>query len=271
MATVTKPVMLDETGQAIVQRLNQISLLPHIVDNLTTQDSGKALSAKQGYVLDQKKYDTPQNGIPKEDMASSVKTSLGLADTAYQRPNSGIPAASMASAVQTSLGLADTSVQRTDIYDGLDSSSASLVLSAKQGYILNNDKLSISSTGPQTMNSDLSVPNLTASGTVTANTFSATSSRKLKENIEPAVCSALDIISKTDIVNFNYINDDEKTPHIGFIAEDTPTILSTPHHNRMDYTNCIGVLMKAVQEIAQQLNELKEKVEGGEDASRDDN
>ena len=102
---------------------------------------------------------------------------------------------------------------------------------------------------------------VTFAGTVTANDFEAVSSRKLKENIKPTLVSALDLIETVKVVDFNYINDDEKTPHIGFIAEDTDKLLSTPHQNKMDYTNCIGALLKAVQEITKGMEELKREIE----------
>lgn len=95
------------------------------------------------------------------------------------------------------------------------------------------------------------------SGTITAASFNASSSKKVKENISDAEVDALKLIDGVKVVNFTYINDDEKTPHIGFIAEDTDTLLSTPHQNVMDYTNCIGVLLKAVQELHQEIKELK--------------
>lgn len=99
--------------------------------------------------------------------------------------------------------------------------------------------------------------NKTVSGTVSATSFIATSSRKVKKDIEPTLVSAVDLINTVDIVDFKFINDDEERPHIGFIAEDTDPILSTPHLNSMDYTNCIGVLMKAVQELSEEIKELK--------------
>ena len=49
--TITKPPILDETGQVIVTALANVTLVPQIVDNLTTQDPSKILSANQGYVL----------------------------------------------------------------------------------------------------------------------------------------------------------------------------------------------------------------------------
>ena len=58
------------------------------------------------------KYTKPSLGIPKTDLASAVKTSLGKADTAYQKPSTGIPKADLASAVQISLVNADKAYQK---------------------------------------------------------------------------------------------------------------------------------------------------------------
>lgn len=80
--------------------------------NLT--DSGSKASdfatAAQGAKADTA-YQKPSSGIPKNDLASGVQTSLGKADTAYQMPTGGIPASDLAAAVQTSLGKADTAIQ----------------------------------------------------------------------------------------------------------------------------------------------------------------
>ena len=54
MANITKPPILDETGQAIAAALANVSIRPQIVDNLTTDDSTKALSASQGKALNDK-------------------------------------------------------------------------------------------------------------------------------------------------------------------------------------------------------------------------
>lgn len=86
------------------------------------------------------------------------------------------------------------------------------------------------------------------------------SQRKLKENITPFNESALDLIKDIDIVNFNYIADPEKNHKIGFIADDTHEYFSTKDHNIMDQANCIGLLLKAVQELAAENAELKEKL-----------
>lgn len=102
---------------------------------------------------------------------------------------------------------------------------------------------------------------ITITGAMSGASFTATSSRKVKKDISPCLLSAVDIINSTDIVNFKFINDDENTQHVGFIAEDTDPLLSTSHMNSMDYTNCIGVLMKAVQELSKRVEELEKKKE----------
>ena len=45
--------------------------------------------------------------------------------------------------------------------------------------------------------------------------------------------------------------------HIGFIAEDTPSELSTLNKNVMDTNSTIGVLIKAVQELSEEIKKLK--------------
>lgn len=93
-------------------------------------------------------------------------------------------------------------------------------------------------------------------GTVEAPSFTATSSREKKENIVPYTLSALDIINNTDIVSFNYKGDKDKIPYVGFISEDTQTPLSTPDHKHMSVNSCIGILLKAVQELNQKIEEI---------------
>lgn len=79
----------------------------------------------------------------------------------------------------------------------------------------------------------------------------------LKENIKPLNLSAIDLINDIQIVSFNYKNDQEKNYKVGFIADTTNEIFATKNHNVMDSYNCIGVLLKAIQELSQEINELK--------------
>lgn len=86
------------------------------------------------------------------------------------------------------------------------------------------------------------------------------SARIYKENIQDYTQNALDIINSTKIVEFNYIADPEKNQKIGFIADDTDVQLATKDHNVMDMYNCIGVLLKAVQELSAEIENLKSQL-----------
>ena len=94
-----------------------------------------------------------------------------------------------------------------------------------------------------------------------ANNCYSTSSRKFKKDISTYEGDALDVLNKVEVVNYHYKSDEEgKDDKVGFIAEDTPSILSTINMNRMDMTNCIGLLIKAVQELSADNKLLKEKL-----------
>ena len=100
--------------------------------------------------------------------------------------------------------------------------------------------------------------------------FYVSSSRKVKENINPTKVSGEDMINSVSVVDFNYIDDESKSPKVGFIAEDTDPLFSTRERKAMDSANCIGILMKAVQELStkvknltSELETLTSKVEGG--------
>lgn len=99
-----------------------------------------------------------------------------------------------------------------------------------------------------------------SSGTLTATDITIVSSKEAKENIKASELNALDLINKIDIVDYIYKMDPKAIPHIGFIAENTDPLLSTPKKNRMDYTNCIGVLLKAVQELSKKVAVLEARV-----------
>ena len=99
-----------------------------------------------------------------------------------------------------------------------------------------------------------------SSGTITATDITIVSSKEAKENIKASELNALDLINGINIVDYTYKMDPKAIPHIGFIAENTDAVLSTPKKNRMDYTNCIGVLLKAVQELSKKVAALEARV-----------
>lgn len=97
-------------------------------------------------------------------------------------------------------------------------------------------------------------------GALGAASFFNTSSRDAKENIQPFAPSAVDILNEVDIVSYNYeVEQNDEDTRIGFIAEDTPTILSGNNHDRMDTVSVIGLVMKSVQEIDKRITNLENK------------
>jgi hypothetical protein len=118
----------------------------------------------------------------------------------------------------------------------------------------NNNALVISN---GTSNSAFTNSNIYVSGdTIYAGAYYQNSSRELKTNITPFDKDAIELLKKVSVVTFYYKND-TFTPHIGFIAEDTPTELSGVNQNMMDVASVTGTLIKAVQELQAQIDELK--------------
>jgi len=95
-------------------------------------------------------------------------------------------------------------------------------------------------------------------GTITSTGFVQSSLRSLKDDITPFRGSALDLIKSIDVVYYTYkVNPDIQK--VGFIADDTHEIFSTKYHNVMDQGNTIGILLKAVQELQQEIEILKNR------------
>lgn len=105
------------------------------------------------------------------------------------------------------------------------------------------------------------------SWTISGNTHAQHSSCSIevKKEIKPFERSALDILNSTKVISFKYIDDPDQIVHYGFIAEETPTELATEFHDRMDYTNCIGILIKAVQELSSRVDYLENFLNQGEE------
>ena len=90
--------------------------------------------------------------------------------------------------------------------------------------------------------------------------FFSVSTEEVKNNIEPFIASAMDIIDSTEIVTYKYELDLEfpEQDRIGFIAENTPEELATTKHDRIDINSSLAVIIKAIQELDAKLAE-KEK------------
>ncbi len=156
----------------------------------------------------------------------------------------------------------------------VSSEEGQIVVLGKGGdsYISTRGNLYLNTTGAATNTTGVgtvylnSTVQVSASGGVTCYTIKATSARSKKKNIVPTThINAIDEINKINIVDFFYKNDaDNKDPKVGFIADDTDEVFSTKTKDTMDINNCIGMLLKAVQELSAKNKELENKVKKGE-------
>ena len=87
------------------------------------------------------------------------------------------------------------------------------------------------------------------------------SSIKYKKDVSNFNLDATNLIDKVNVVNYHYKTDEEGlNDKVGFIAEDTPTLFSTKEMDKMDMSNCIGLLLKANQELNERITELEKLV-----------
>ena len=95
-------------------------------------------------------------------------------------------------------------------------------------------------------------------GAVQCTYVQTSSSRAKKKNIVHSERNAVKAINDIEIVDFFYKNDkNDRNQKVGFIAEDTDSIFSTNNKDCMDHSNCIGMLLKAIQELSAEIEELK--------------
>nr|DAY21511.1 MAG TPA: Neck appendage protein [Caudoviricetes sp.] len=101
---------------------------------------------------------------------------------------------------------------------------------------------------------------------------SSVSDKRFKTNIKPTKVKAVDLLNKIEIVEFNW-KKDNKFEKIGAIAQQVQSVESSlvvhdmddkqtyNDYLRINYYDTIPYLIKAVQELSQQNNELKNKLE----------
>jgi hypothetical protein len=89
-----------------------------------------------------------------------------------------------------------------------------------------------------------------------AGTVSQASSRALKKQIRPTRLNALELVRDIDIVDFRYKADPDRKK-IGFIAEDTPEILTGAAHKEFDLSNGIGLSFRAIQQLLTRVEQLE--------------
>ena len=83
------------------------------------------------------------------------------------------------------------------------------------------------------------------------------SKAEYKDNIQDFTDNSTDIINSVSVKSFVYKDDADARYQIGFLADDTDWRLAGKEHDRMDISNCIGVLIKAFQELSKRIDELE--------------
>ncbi len=87
------------------------------------------------------------------------------------------------------------------------------------------------------------------------------SSRQLKQDIAPNDLDVQAILSDVQIVKYRFkteVAENSDAPfHVGFIAEDTPGILSGKDRNSMATGDCIGLLLAVVKEQGKRIEALE--------------
>ena len=99
-----------------------------------------------------------------------------------------------------------------------------------------------------------------SSDTIHAAGFYQDSLRKYKKDIDKFDKSALDIVSRIEVVTFRYKTDERNALHIGIIADDSPEEITGVDHDNFDVPSTTGLLLKAVQELKAEVDELKKKL-----------
>jgi len=93
-------------------------------------------------------------------------------------------------------------------------------------------------------------------------TLSRSSSRELKENIDPfSIPEAFDALEKLNPVKYNLKADSGKRMQIGFIAEDVPELVSTTDKKAIINDNIVAILTKVVKEQQKMIEKLIAKVD----------
>ena len=144
------------------------------------------------------------------------------------------------------------SYQDTDTIGGVGETARLTIGTSNDG----DDNIVLAPSGVVTSTKEISAPS-----------FNATSDIRLKKDIEPLnLC--LDQICQLQGVKFTRIDDKKKNRQIGFIAQEVEQIipelvstdLSVEKYKSIAYGNVTALLVEAIKELRQQVNELREEI-----------
>jgi len=118
----------------------------------------------------------------------------------------------------------------------------------------------VNSSWKMQLNSDNSLSMASGATCTAGGTWTNTSSRALKENIQSlGTEEALNTLSNLNPVKFNY-KIDKTEKHVGFIAEDAPELVATKDRKGMSPMDVAAVLTKVVQEQQKSIKEQQEAI-----------
>ena len=111
------------------------------------------------------------------------------------------------------------------------------------------------------LNTDNSLSMVNGATCTAGGVWTNASSRELKENIEGlAVEEAEEALKELTPVKYNYKADKEER-HVGFIAEDVPTLVASKDRKSLSPMDITGVLTKVVQEQTKMVKDLKKAIQ----------
>lgn len=103
--------------------------------------------------------------------------------------------------------------------------------------------------------------NLTIIDAVTANDFNSLSDKNLKKNIRP-IDNSLEKLASINGVSFDWKHTQESS--MGVIAQEVeqifPELVNTAEYKSVNYNGLIGVLIEAVKELKEEVNELRGQI-----------
>ena len=104
---------------------------------------------------------------------------------------------------------------------------------------------------------------ITADGTISASSFSASSDMNLKDNIMP-IENSLMTIEQLQGKTFTWKKDDKKTKHYGVIAQELESVLpelvttnNNTNQKSVNYMEIIGLLIESVKELSEKVKSLE--------------
>jgi hypothetical protein len=129
------------------------------------------------------------------------------------------------------------------------------------GKLYVSNKLYAKEVSVETITSNNQNVNVLSVGEIISGTFNQISSSALKnEPIELSSQEVREILKGLNPVKFSYIKDKTRSLNAGFIAEDTPDLLTSPDKQTVKVMDVIAVLTKAVKDQQGELEILRERL-----------